>query len=76
MRPCRRLCHGNNLLIVAVLVGASGIILTNIMCKAMNRSLIILFSGFGAAKAATKVEGEVKPIVADDAFLILEAAEP
>lgn len=67
----------NNLLIVAgSLVGASGIILTNIMCKAMNRSLAnVLFSGFGAAKQATKVEGEVKPIVADDAYLILEAAE-
>ena len=66
----------NNILIVAgSLVGAAGIILTNIMCKAMNRSLAnVLFSGFGAAKTATKVEGEVKPIVADDAFLILEAA--
>ena len=67
---------GNNLLIVAgSLVGASGIILTNIMCKAMNRSLAnVLFSGFGAAKTASKVEGEVKPITADDAYLILEAA--
>ena len=66
----------NNILIVAgSLVGAAGIILTNIMCKAMNRSLAnVLFSGFGAVKTATKVEGEVKPIVADDAYLILEAA--
>ena len=42
----------NNILIVAgSLVGASGIILTNIMCKAMNRSLAdVLFSGFGAVK--------------------------
>jgi len=66
----------NNILIVSgSLVGAAGIILTNIMCKAMNRSLTnVLFSGFGAAKAATKVEGEVKPIVAEDAYLILEAA--
>ncbi len=66
----------NNILIVAgSCVGAAGIILTNIMCKAMNRSLAnVLFSGFGAAKTATKVEGEVKPITADDAYLILEAA--
>ncbi len=68
----------NNLLIVAgSLVGTSGIILTNIMCKAMNRSLSnVLFSGFSASKASTTViEGEVKPIVAEDAFLILEAAQ-
>ena len=67
----------NNILIVAgSMVGAAGIILTNIMRKAMNRSLgHVLFSGFGAVKQATKVEGEVKPIVAEDAFLILEAAQ-
>ena len=66
----------NNVLIVSgSLVGAAGIILTNIMCKAMNRSLAkVLFSGFGAAKAVAKVEGEVKPINAEDASLILEAA--
>ncbi len=66
----------NNILIVAgSLVGAAGMILTNIMCKAMNRSLAnVLFSGFGAVKTATKVEGEVKPIVPEDAYLILEAA--
>ena len=66
----------NTILIVAgSLVGAAGIILTNIMCKSMNRSLSnVLFSGFASAKTATKVEGEVKPISAEDAFLILEAA--
>ena len=66
----------NNVLIVSgSLVGAAGIILTNIMCKAMNRSLAnVLFSGFGAGKAGAQVEGEVKPIDADDAALILEAA--
>ena len=66
----------NNILIVAgALVGAAGIILTNIMCKAMNRSLAnVLFSGFGAVKTASKVEGEVKPIDTEDAYLILEAA--
>jgi NAD(P) transhydrogenase subunit beta len=67
----------NNILIVAgALVGASGIILTNIMCKAMNRSLTnVLFSGFGATTVGKgKAEGEVNPIVAEDAYLILEAA--
>lgn len=68
----------NNILIVAgSLVGASGIILTNIMCKAMNRSLSnVLFSGFMAVhKTDMVIEGEVKPLSADDAFYVLEAAQ-
>ena len=67
----------NNILIVAgSLVGASGIILTQIMCKAMNRSLgHVLFSGFSAvSNDKVEVEGEIKPISADDAFYVLEAA--
>ncbi len=68
----------NNLLIVAgALVGASGIILTSVMCKAMNRSLTnVLFSGFQAVSASEiKIEGEVKPMAADDAYYVLEAAQ-
>ncbi len=68
----------NNILIVAgSLVGASGIILTKIMCKAMNRSLgNVLFSGFGSAasKKGKAAEGEAKPISAEDTYYILEAA--
>jgi NAD(P) transhydrogenase subunit beta len=69
----------NTVLIVSgSLVGASGIILTGIMCKAMNRSLSnVLFSGFGSATAGSggaDVEGEAKPISADDTYYILEAA--
>lgn len=68
----------NNILIVAgSLVGASGIILTNIMCKAMNRSLSnVLFSGFMPVVSNEMViEGEVKPLSADDAYYVLEAAQ-
>jgi len=69
----------NNILVVAgALVGASGIILTQIMCKAMNRSLAnVLFSGFGAAVQKTTgegIKGEVKAISVQDAYYILEAA--
>jgi H+-translocating NAD(P) transhydrogenase subunit beta len=68
----------NNILIVAgSLVGASGIILTKIMCKAMNRSLAnVLFSGFGAVVTAGKAaeQGEVKPVSVEDAYYLLESA--
>jgi len=70
----------NNVLIVAgALVGASGLILTNIMCKAMNRSLSnVLFSGFGSVSKTGKeksiIQGEVKPINTQEAYLILEAS--
>jgi NAD(P) transhydrogenase subunit beta len=68
----------NNVLIVAgSLVGASGLILTQIMCKSMNRSLSnVLFSGFGAAvvSGSSTVEGEVKALSSEDAYFILEAS--
>jgi len=69
----------NNMLIIAgALVGASGLILTQIMCKGMNRSLAnVLFSAFGqatqeggstAGAAQTKV---AKPIDAEEAAMML-----
>ena len=69
----------NNVLIVAgALVGSSGVILTNIMCRAMNRKLTnVLFSGFGSATVkagGAGVQGEAKPVSVEDAYLMLEAA--
>lgn len=68
----------NNVLIVAgALVGSSGIILTTIMCKAMNRKLTnVLFSGFGSGKAKVGAgfTGEANPISVEDAYIMLESA--
>jgi NAD(P) transhydrogenase subunit beta len=69
----------NNVLIVAgSLVGASGLILTVIMAKAMNRSISnILFVGYASSSSkssSTEDQGEVSPISVSDAYLILESA--
>lgn len=72
--------HNNLLIVAGALVGASGIILTQIMCKAMNRSLAnVLFSGFGSKTIAGTgddgPQGEVRPASAEDVYYILEAAD-
>ncbi|MCY3820376.1 MAG: NAD(P)(+) transhydrogenase (Re/Si-specific) subunit beta [Gammaproteobacteria bacterium] len=70
----------NNLLITAgALDGASGLILSIIMCKAMNRSYLnVLFGAFGSAgQTATRQEGEQGEYKADtpqSAALIMEQA--
>ena len=70
----------NNMLIIAgALVGASGLILTQIMCKAMNRSLFsVLFGAFGGAVAggtggATGATGDqtVRSIDAEEGAMML-----
>ena len=68
----------NKLLITAgALDGSSGLILSIIMCRAMNRSFTnVLFGAFGgvAAKKDQAVQGEVKPITAEEAYAVLEGA--
>ncbi|MEM6338226.1 MAG: NAD(P)(+) transhydrogenase (Re/Si-specific) subunit beta, partial [Bacteroidota bacterium] len=77
---------GNYALIVSgALVGASGLILTNIMCEAMNRSLAnVLLGGFGGDSDAPAIEGPsgdgavqgtYKQISADDAAVLLTYAD-
>ena len=71
---------GNNVLIIAgSLVGASGFILTQIMCKAMNRSLWDVLRGdLGEAAASRKDEdvytGRVKSTSPEEAALLFETA--
>ena len=70
----------NSVLIVAgSLVGASGLILTSIMCKAMNRSLTnVLFGVMGDAGEAASADdvygGKVKSTSADEVAMLFETA--
>jgi NAD(P) transhydrogenase subunit beta len=69
--------HNTLLIIVGSLVGANGIILSIIMCKAMNRSITnVLFGGFAAVtKRVASSKKEAKAISIEDGFLILESAK-
>jgi NAD(P) transhydrogenase subunit beta len=72
----------NSVLIIAgSLVGASGIILTQIMCKAMNRSLWNVLSGAigpdsaGGVKADDVYKGKVKSASAEDVAMLFDSAQ-
>ena len=69
----------NSVLVIAgSLVGASGLILTAIMCQAMNRSLVgVLFGGLGTTTAANADDvyaGKVKSASAEEIAMVLENA--
>lgn len=73
----------NNMLIIAgALVGASGIILTLIMCRGMNRSLMnVVLGGWesagagGAAPAGDGPQGVAKSVDAEEAAMIFDSAQ-
>ncbi len=69
----------NGLIISGALVGASGLILTNIMCKGMNRSLAnVIFGAVGLVQETPGGDGkqiQVKSASTEEAAMILEAAE-
>ncbi len=73
--------QNNLLIIVGALVGFSGAILSYIMCRAMNRSIInVVFGGFGsgeageASAAAQAVQKGVKSASVEDAIYWMEDA--
>ncbi len=70
----------NNVLIISgSLVGASGVILTQLMCKAMNRSLTnVLFGVMDGGKSmgdADEIYSTVRSTTADDVAMILDSAQ-
>ncbi len=70
----------NNILIISgALVGASGLILTKIMCVAMNRSLgNVLFAAVGSDGGSASGSTEQKQVTrytADDAVMMLDNAQ-
>ena len=70
---------GNALIICGSLVGASGMILTKIMCKGMNRSLInVIFGAVGGEVQSSSGEGKevnIKSYSTEEAAMIFDAAE-
>jgi NAD(P) transhydrogenase subunit beta len=68
---------GNEALIIAgTVVGAAGMLLTQLMAKAMNRPITnVLFSNFGGGGSGEAITGEMKPVEASDAAAMLYLAE-
>jgi len=72
--------NNNALIISGALVGASGLILTNIMCKGMNRSLAnVIFGAMGldqgSSENAEAKQINIKSYSTEEAAMIFDAAE-
>ncbi len=73
--------RNNELIITGALVGASGIILTLIMCKGMNRSLMnVLLGGWSSAgssssdSSSSTPKGDIKSVDSEEAAMIFDSA--
>ncbi len=78
---CGGFLYDNKVMLVGgILVGSAGTLLTIVMCKAMNRSLLnVLIGNFGGGKgdAATSssFEGSIKEVTASDAAILMKYAK-
>lgn len=80
---CGGFLYDNKVMLIGgVLVGSAGTLLTIVMCKAMNRSLInVLIGNFGGGSSAaastgsTTFEGSIKEINASDAAILMKYAK-
>jgi NAD(P) transhydrogenase subunit beta len=71
--------NNNALIIAGALVGSSGIILSDIMCRAMNRSLMNVLLGVigpteGSASADSIYAGKIKSVTAEEIAMLFDAA--
>jgi NAD(P) transhydrogenase subunit beta len=78
---CGGFLYDNKVMLIGgVLVGSAGTLLTMVMCKAMNRSLLnVLIGNFGGAKgdaaSSSSFEGSTKEITASDAAILMKYAK-
>ncbi len=81
---CGGFLYDNKVMLVGgILVGSAGTLLTIVMCKAMNRSLLnVLIGNFGGGAAASsgdssssKFEGHIKEVTASDAAILMRYAK-
>lgn len=79
---CGGFLYDNKVMLVGgILVGSAGTLLTVVMCKAMNRSLLnVLIGNFGggssgAAASSASFEGTIKEVTASDAAILMKYAK-
>lgn len=78
---CGGFLYDNKVMLVGgILVGSAGTLLTIVMCKAMNRSLLnVLIGNFGGGKgdsaSSSGIQGTIKEVTASDAAILMKYAK-